>query len=69
MGTAEKYCLVKELTLSQTSSGFHVSEVQVFWKHCWKVEIACKEQFLLGLFAMFDKYEIYVCKIFQVGRV
>ena len=24
----------KELTLSQTSPGFYVSAVQIFWKHC-----------------------------------
>ena len=37
------YCL----TLSQTSPGFYMPAVQVFWKHCEKGEIACNEQFLL----------------------
>ena len=35
------------LTLSQTSPGFYVSAVQVFWKHCRKGEIARNKQFLL----------------------
>ena len=39
--------LFKGLTLSQTSPGFYVSAVQIFWKHCGKGEIAHNEQFLL----------------------
>ena len=35
------------LTLSQTSPGFYVSVVKVFWKHCEKEEIGHNEQFLL----------------------
>ena len=35
------------LTLSQTSPGFYLSPVKVFWKQKGKGEIACDEQFLL----------------------
>ena len=38
---------VTYLTLSQTSPGFYVFEVQVFWNHWGKGEIACCEQFVL----------------------
>ena len=38
--------IVYLLTLSQTSSSFNVSAVQVFWKHCGKRR-NCNEQFLL----------------------
>ena len=36
-----------QLTLFQTSPGINVSEIQIFWKHCGKREIAHNEQFLL----------------------
>ena len=64
------------LTLSQTSPGFYVSAVQVFWKHRGKGEIARNEQFLhfpqlfhsVGeLYDIFVKFEtwlltLWVCK-------
>ena len=71
--------LHSSLTLSQTSSGFYMSEMQVFWKHNGKT-INCSLQaispfstvffYLFGeLSAIFIKFEIAVCKLFQVGRV
>ena len=30
------YFIAAFLTLSQTSPGFYMSAVPVFWKHCWK---------------------------------
>ena len=34
------------LTLPQTSPGFYMSAVHVFWKHCWKKGEAALENFL-----------------------
>ena len=42
-----QYSFVFPLTLSQTSPGFYISAVQVFWKHNGKRKIARNEQFLL----------------------
>ena len=59
-----------KLTLSQTSPGFYVSAVQVFWKH-WEKEkllVTSNFSFFLGVFypfwelsAIFIKFEIVVC--------
>ena len=71
---------VSDLTLTQTRPGFHVSAVQVFWKHCGKKEkLLVKSNFsffpqcflpiFIKLSAIFVKFEIVVCKLFQFGRV
>ena len=70
----KNYCL----TLYQTSPGFYVSAVQVFWKHCGKRR-NCSWQaippfptvfYLFGeLSAIFILFEIVVCKLFQFGGV
>ena len=67
------------LTLSQTSPCFYVSAVQAFWKHWGKrrnysegaispfptlVFHLCRK-----LSAIFIKFDIVVCKLFQFGRV
>ena len=67
------------LTLSQTSPGFHVSAVQVFGKHCGKrrkLLVTTNFSFSHSVFysfrklsAIFIKFEIVVCKLFQFGRV
>ena len=69
----------KSLTLSQTSPGFYVSAVEVFENTVGIGKIACNEQFLLfprsvfflfrEISAIFIKFEIVVCKLFQFGRV
>ena len=38
ISTSQTFC--RFLTFSQTSPGFYVSAVQVFWKHCGRGEIA-----------------------------
>ena len=67
------------LTLSQTSPGFYLSAVQVFKNTVRKGEIARNEQFLLfpqcfpypleEFSSFFIKFEIVVCRLFQLGRV
>ena len=61
---------------NETNPGFYVSAVQAFGKHCGKGEIARKEQYLLFpvfstrleiFLSFFIKFEIVVCKLFQVG--
>ena len=47
------------LTLSQTSTGFYMSAVQVFGKHYPFGELS----------TIFIQFEIVVCKLFQFGRV
>ena len=67
------------LTLSLSSPAFYVFAEQVFWKH-WgeKEKLLLTSNFyfsrsvfyLFGEFsAIFIKYEIAVCKLFQFGRV
>ena len=68
-----------ELTLSQTSPGFYVSEVQAFWKHCGKKRnllVTSNFSFSHTVFypfeelsAIFLKCKIVVCKIFWFERV
>ena len=69
------------LTFSQKSPGFYMSAVQVFWKRCGKRRIAHIEEFLKFSFshnvfypfgelsAILIKFENFVCKHFQFGRV
>ena len=67
------------LTLSHSRPGFNVSAVQVFWKHGGKKEkLLVTSNFSFShsvfyqfweLFAIFIKFEIAVCKLFQFGRV
>ena len=66
------------LTLSQTSPDFYISAVQVFWKHWEKEKLLITSNFsfsdsfflpVLEVFAIFTKFEIVVCKLFQFGRV
>ena len=67
------------LTLSQTSPGFYVSVVQVFWKHCGKrrnCSIRAISPFPTVFsthfgehFAVFIKFKIIVCRLFQFGPV
>ena len=66
------------LTLSQTSPGFYVSVVQVL-KTLWEMEkllVTSNFSFSHSVFypsgdlsAIFIKFEIVVCKLFQFGRV
>ena len=61
------------LTLSQTSSGFYVSAVQVFWKHCGtKEKLLIMSNFSFShsvfylfreLFAVSIKFKIVNCKL------
>ena len=52
-------CLLKLLTLSQTSLGFYMSAAQVF-----------SVFYLSGeLIAIFIKFEVAVCKVFQFRRI
>ena len=67
------------LTLSQTSPGFYVSAVQVFWKTLWgkeKLLITSNFSFSHSVFhtlgelsSIFIKFEIVVCKHFLFGSV
>ena len=67
------------LTLSQTSPGFYLSAVQVFWKHCGEKEkllvtrnfsFSYSAFYLFGeLITIFIKFELVVCKFFQFGSV
>ena len=66
------------LTLSQTSPGFYVSAVQVFWKHWEKEKLLVMSNFSFSysvfyqygdLSAISIKFENDVCKLFQFGRV
>ena len=75
--TFKSYTLNPVLTLSQTNPGFYVSAVQVFENTVEKVEIACNEQLLLflsvfypfgELCTIFIKFDIVVCKFFQLRR-
>ena len=50
------------LTLSQTSSGFYLSALQVFWKHCVFYPY-------VELSTIPNKFWIVICKLFQFGRV
>ena len=71
--------LIFHLTLSQTSPGFDVSAVQVFWKTLWEKEkllvtsnfsFSCSVSYSSGeLPAIFIKYEIIIYKLFQFVRV
>ena len=69
-----------QLTLSQTSPSFYVSERQVYWKHCGKKEKLLMSNFSFShsvfypfgeLSVMFIKFKtkIVVCKLFHLGRV
>ena len=69
--------LGKELTLLQTSPGFHVF-YKSFENTVRKEEIACNEQFFFSqsvfylfgdLFAILIKSEVVLCKLFGYGRV
>ena len=62
------------LTLSQTSPGFYVSAVQVFWKH-WENELLTTSNFSFShsvfypfgeLPAIFIKNVIVICKLFHL---
>ena len=64
------------LTLSQTSPGFYLSAVQVFWKHRKKDKLLVMSSFYFShsvfytfeeLSSIFIKFEIVVCKLFQFG--
>ena len=67
------------LTLFQTSPGFYMSAIQVLWKHCgkrrncswWAISpFPTAFSTHLGKFsAIFIKFEIVVCKLFQYGTV
>ena len=67
-------CKANSLTLFHTTSGFYVSAVQVFWKHCWKRR-NCSYRAVslfptvfpnhLEKFVIFVKFKIVVCKLFQ----
>ena len=68
----------KGLTLSQTSPGFYVSAVQVFWKHWEKEKLLVTSNFSFShsvfypfeqLSAIIAKFKIVVCNLFQFGRV
>ena len=70
--------ILGSLALSQTTPGFYVSAVQVFWKHWEKEKLLVTSNFSFsrsvlypfGEFsAIFIKLEIVVCKLFQFGRV
>ena len=82
--TAKCFCLLSciqcsTLTLSQTSPGFYVSAVHVFWKHYGKRKkllITSNFSFFPSVFypfeefsAIFNKFEIVVCKLFQFETV
>ena len=66
------------LTLSETSPVFYVSAAQVFWKHCGKRGNCSKRAIspfpimfsthLDGFSAIFIKFEIVLCKLFQFGK-
>ena len=67
------------LTLSQTSPGFYVSAVNVFWKHCGKRR-NCLLQAISPFPTVFSTHlenflpfssvlKIVVCSVFQFGRV
>ena len=75
-----KHCGRKNicLTLSQTSPGFQVSGIQVFWRHWEKEKLLVKSNFSFShsvfhpfgkLSAIFIKFRIVVCKLLQFGRV
>ena len=62
--------------LTQTNPGFHVSAVQVFRKQYGKRIVRSNFSFSHYVFyqfgelsAIFIKYEIVVCKLFQIRRV
>ena len=66
------------LILSQTSPGFYMSAVEVFWNTEGKGDIACYEQFLCfpqcflpiwRTFCHFIKFNFVVCDPLQFGRV
>ena len=67
------------LTISQTSPDFYVSAVKVFSKTLWeKKKLLVTSNFSFShsvcypfgeLSAIFIKFEIAVCKLFQFGRV
>ena len=75
---SKEYLWSTELTLSQTSLGFYVSAVQVFRKQCGKSRNCSYRAispfpsvfYRFGeLSAIFIKFEIVVCKLFEIGRV
>ena len=45
----------KELTLYQTSPGFYVSAVEVFWKHCGKGEKLLVTKLLILFSTLLEK--------------
>ena len=49
------------LTVSQTSPGFYVSAVQVFWKHCNKQFLLFPQCFLLVLRTFCHFHQIWNC--------
>ena len=66
------------LSLSQTSPGFHVFAVQVFRKHWEKEKLLVMRDFSFShtvfypygeLSAIFIKFEIVICNLFQFGKV
>ena len=65
------------LTLSETSPGFYVSAVKVFWKHCgkrrncslWALSPFPTLFSTHSFSAIFINSKIVVCKRFQFGRV
>ena len=71
--------LHEHLTLSKTSPGVSVSAVQVFWKHCGEKDellVTSNSSFSHNVFypfgeltAIFMKYEIVLCQLFEFGRV
>ena len=64
------YCII---TLSQTSPGFYISAVKVFWKHCGKRRNCSFSHIVFYTFrehsATFVKFEIVVCEVFEFWQV
>ena len=72
----KKLMLKGSLILSQTSHGFYVSAVQIFWKQCGKRRNCSLWArythvfYPLGkLSDIFIRFESVVCKLFQFGQV
>ena len=69
----------KDWTLSHTDPAFYVSSVELFLKTLWEKEkllVISNFSFYHSVFyhfgdlpAIFIKFEIVICKLFQIGRV
>ena len=66
---------IRLLTLSQTSPGFYVSTVQVFLKTLWEKDKLLSTsnlsfpQCFLPVWIFSIRFEIVICKLFQMSRV